>query len=163
MLTPMLRRDVSSDPFEGMRREIQRFFGPSDIEGWAGDTAETAVSYPCDLTETDEGYEIEAELPGFARDQVEVTLHGDVLTIRARREARTPAPPPAKEGKGGRPEDATPAEPHLRERRFTRVQRSFRLPGVTDHSEVEAELKEGVLHLKVAKAEPATPHRIRIR
>ena len=101
--------------------------------------------YPVDVHEDATGFYIDAELPGFTKDQVEVSLEDGVLTIHAER---------ADEEKEG--------EVHLKERRFAKVRRSFSVPPTVDAASVEASLENGVLHLVLQKREDVLPRRIDI-
>lgn len=135
-------------PFDVLQREIDRAFdrawGWSDDGGAAGRTA----AYPVDIRETDEAIVVEAELPGFKKDEIEVSMEQGVLSINAQRKA-------AEEHKG--------EQEHLTERRFTRVSRSFRLPLPVDESQVNAQLDGGVLTLTLPKREEVKPRRIEVK
>jgi HSP20 family protein len=108
---------------------------------------ETTGSYPVDIHEEDGKLVVDAELPGFTRDDVQVNLEGDTLTITAER-------------KTSEREHGTE---HLHERRYTRVQRSFTLPAPVDESKVTAKLQDGVLHLELEETEQAKPRRIEVK
>jgi HSP20 family protein len=88
---------------------------------------------------------VDAELPGFRKDEIDLTLEGGVLTITAERKQE-----PKK-------------TEHLTERRYTRVQRSFALPTSVDESAVDAKLEGGVLKLKLAKHDEVKPHKIEVK
>ena len=112
---------------------------------WDGTDSDLAV-YPVDIREDDKHVYVEAELPGFNKDEIEVTLEQGVLSIRAQ--------PKVEEKKG---------EQHLAERHFRRVARSFTLPTTVDESQVQAEFRDGLLMLTLAKHKAARPHRIEVR
>jgi len=103
-------------------------------------------AYPVDIREDDGRLIVDAEMPGFKRDEVDVSIDNGVLTITAE---RTPH-----ETKGTK---------HLTERRYTRVERSFTLPATVDESEVRAKLDDGVLHLELPQTEDNKPKRIEIK
>jgi len=111
-------------------------------------SASTAASYPVDIREDDDHFYVDAELPGFTKDQVSVTLENGVLTISAERKEED-------ESKRG--------ETHLRERRWNRVARAFKLPNAVDENKVEATLKDGVLHLVLHKREEVRPRKIEVK
>jgi HSP20 family protein len=90
---------------------------------------------------------IEAELPGLSRDDVEITVENQILTI-------------AGEYKEVKEEEKTEYE--IRERRYGRISRSFNLPDTADGEHVTAELKDGVLTLRVPTREEAKPRRIEV-
>ncbi len=112
---------------------------------WDGTDGDLAA-YPVDIREDDKHIYVEAELPGFNKDEIEITLEQGVLSIRAQRKTE--------EKKG---------EQHLAERHFRRVARSFTLPAGVDEKQVQAELREGVLTLTLAKHEAAQPRRIEVK
>jgi len=111
---------------------------------WFDDETEVTGTYPVDIREDDDHVYVEAELPGFTKDQVNATFEKGVLSIVAERKPEKP-----KEG-----------QTHVAERRFTRVARSFTLPNTVDENKIEAQLADGVLHLKLSKREEVKPRRI---
>lgn len=92
------------------------------------------------VRETEEGYAVRCELPGYEREEVEVDLTGDLLEVRAA--------PGSEPGEWG----ALPSRAH-----------SVRLTAPIDAQQVEAELKNGVLLVRVPKSEAARPRRIPIQ
>jgi HSP20 family protein len=102
-----------------------------------------------DITEDEDTITVEAELPGFRRDEVDVTMTEGILRIAAERRAE----PSEREG----------GTQHLRERRFTRVERAFTLPAAVETDGVEATLEDGVLHVTLQKAQAAKPARIQVK
>ncbi len=91
---------------------------------------------------------IEAEMPGFKCNEIDVNVENGVLTIKAERSSKD-----VSDGKNR----------HLSERRFTRVQRAFSLPRTVDGSEVDASLNDGILTLTLKKSEESKPRKIEIR
>lgn len=129
-------------PLEVLQREFDRAFTR------AGDMFENGFSaaYPVDIRETADNMIVEAELPGFEKDQIDISLENRVLTISASRE-----------------EINHEGEQHLRERRNTRVARSFRLPGTVNEDSVEAELNHGILTLTIQKRDEVKPRKIEVK
>ena len=140
-------RNAWSDPFDALEKEFDRML--SRRWGNGAPRSEAVGTYPVDIREDDGSIYVEAELPGFKNDEIEVTLEAGVLNITAERKAEP------KEDKG--------ETEHLRERVYTRVQRSFTVPTSVDESSVEATLTDGVLHLKLNKKEEVKPRRIEVR
>ena len=103
--------------------------------------------YPVDIHEDDQRIFVDAELPGFTKDQIEVTLEAGVLSISAQRDD---AP-------------KRPGTTHLAQRRYNRVHRRFSMPDTVDEQQVEATLEHGVLHLTLAKREEAQPRKIEVK
>lgn len=97
--------------------------------------------------EGEQAVAVRLEVPGFAKDDLEITLTGDVLTVRGERGAKLP------EGYAV----------HRRERGALGFNRSFRLPRDVDGSKVEANIKDGVLTLTIPKVPEAQPRRIEVK
>lgn len=110
-----------------------------------GNDNELAV-YPVDIKEDDHAILVEAEMPGFKRDEISVTLEGGILNIS-----------------GERKSEKTSATEHLKERRYARVSRSFSVPITLEDSKIEAKLEDGVLKLRLPKTEAVKPKRIAIK
>jgi HSP20 family protein len=100
------------------------------------------------LAETDTAYEVAAELPGLKPEDVEVELrHGD-LWISGRREEET-----EQQGKTW----------HRIERHYGQFRRVVRLGDDVNPEKVEAEYKDGILKISVAKSEQARTKKIEVR
>lgn len=95
---------------------------------------------PVDLVEHNGGYELQAELPGMTKDQIEVRLADGVMTIKGEKSAE-------------RIEDDEGY--HLRERSFGAFQRSFRLPAGIEADKVEARFENGLLKISLPKSASA--------
>ena len=138
--TPARRGDVF-DPFVDFRREVDRVFDDfangiawSPLRPFAGDWR--ALAPALDLTETDKEVLVRAELPGLDEKDFEVTLAGDVLTIKGEKKAEH-------EEKNG--------DAHYIERRFGSFSRSLRLPFEAKDEKVEAKYDKGVLTVRIPK------------
>jgi HSP20 family protein len=138
--TPANQEDFF-DPMVTFRREVDRMFddflngfGRSTLRsmanGWQG------VTPVIDVAETEKDMVITAELPGVSEREVEVTLAGDILTIKGEKKAE-------QEQKNG---DATYVE-----RRFGSFSRSLRLPFEVKDEKVDAKYDKGVLTIRVPK------------
>ncbi|MCC6683063.1 MAG: Hsp20/alpha crystallin family protein [Phycisphaeraceae bacterium] len=142
-MLPTLRRTYVN-PFDLLRefdRGLQRC-------GWSGDEdGYTTAAYPVDVRETDDHIVVEAELPGFSKDDIDITLEKNTLSIQATRKTET------------KPE----GQEHLTERRFNRVARSFTLPVPVDENKVDAKLADGVLTLTLNKREEIKPRKIAVK
>ncbi len=137
-------RGFWNDPIESMHRELDQIFNRAVHADIIGD--EWVGAYPMDVREDDDYVYVEAELPGFNRDEINLTLEAGMLMLTAERKSE--------EKKG---------TSHLTERRFTKVQRSFTLPTSVDENKVEASLSDGVLHIKLTKREEVKPKRIEVK
>ena len=151
MLPMLTGRNVTlpeSDPFDREFGRMMRRFWNED----GTDAARTGF-YPANLWEDDDNVYLEAEVPGFKREEIDITLDQGVLTIHAERRA-TSEEGAAREQKSG--------SPLISERRFMRYQRSFQLPGSVDAEQIKAHLEDGVLHLTMPKRAEVKPRRIQI-
>lgn len=92
-----------------------------------------------DLVDNGDSFAVNAELPGFTKDQVDVQINKDGVAIRA-------------ECKNEK-EDKRKNYLH-RERAYSSLQRFIAFPEEVDPTKVEGSMKEGVLELKVPKKEP---------
>jgi HSP20 family protein len=134
---PATREDFF-DPFVTFRREMDRmfddFFGSGAMRpaaaGWQ------PITPAVDIDETDKEMVVTAELPGVSDKDVEVSLAGDILTIKGEKKAEH-------EEKNG---DAT-----YMERRFGSFSRSLRLPFEVKDEKVDAKFKDGVLTIRLPK------------
>jgi HSP20 family protein len=100
-----------------------------------------------DMYEGDEAFTVKAELPGFSKDDVQVEIKDNRLTLKGERKRET---------------DVKDAQYHRVERVYGAFERSIRLPAVVDADKAEATFKDGVLKLKLPKAEEAKPKPITI-
>lgn len=103
-----------------------------------------------DIVEREDEYLIKAELPGVDREDIDIHLENDVLTITGERKLEET-----------RETDKT----HRVERFYGRFSRSFRVPDDVDASAIKAESSDGVLKLHLPKTEvkPAQAVKIAIR
>jgi HSP20 family molecular chaperone IbpA len=108
---------------------------------------EAALLPPVDVIENTTGITLYADLPGVPKDKLSLHVEADTLTIEGEISLATP------EGM-----EASHAEVSL-----PRYRRAFTLSKELDASKVSAELKNGVLTLRIPKAEHAQPRRIPIR
>src|SRR3954470_22927189 len=113
-----------------------------------GGTGQGALStLPLDVTETENDFVVKASLPGVKPEDVEITVHGDTLTIRGESKAE-------EEKKG--------EQWHLRERRFGSFQRSVSLATPVNSDQAQAHYEHGVLTLTLPKSEAAKPRQIKV-
>ena len=108
--------------------------------------------FDTDIQDTGKEYVLEAELPGFNKEDIHVDVQDGVLTISAKHEEKQDEKD-EKSGKYVR-----------RERRYGSYQRSFNLNGV-DAKNIQGAYENGVLKLTLPKEQPTVPetHRIEIK
>ena len=112
-----------------------------------GGREQPAMTPRVDVLEDGTGITLLADLPGVSRDALEIHVEGDSLTIEGQ---VGPATPEAME--------ATYAEV-----RVPRFRRMFTLSRELDGSRIEAQLKDGVLRLRIPKQEHAQPRRVQVK
>lgn len=100
---------------------------------------------PVDIYETKEGLVVVADLPGVEKDDLNIDVEDDVLTIQARSKHEEPA------------------SAVYQEYRLMNFYRQFQLGEHVDQGKISAELKHGVLKLTLPKAEKAKPKKIEVR
>jgi len=152
-------------PFESLRDLDTLMRGIFQREGGAG----TGLApYGVDIREDADHIYVEAELPGFRKDEVDVTLENQTLTIAAerrsehqvQREPRSSGGGGGREGNGGGAGDG--GQWLLNERRYTRFLRSFTLPPTVDEGSVQAKLNDGVLTITINKREETKPRKVKV-
>lgn len=109
--------------------------------------ADAALTPPVDVIEDVTGITLYADLPGVAKDRLNLHVEGDTLSIEG--EITLPTPENM---------DATHVEVAL-----PRYRRVFTLSRELDAAKVNAEFEHGVLKLRIPKAEHAQPRRIEVK
>ena len=129
---------VERAPYRVLRQEIDKLFSDftSDlplIGRWNGNGQ---LAMQVDVAETEKALEVTAELPGVDEKEIDVSLAGDVLTIKAEK----------KSDKEEKTKDY-----HLVERSYGTFERSMQLPFKADAAKIDAKFDKGVLKLVVQK------------
>jgi HSP20 family protein len=104
---------------------------------------------PAEVVERDDELRFNIELPGFRLEDIDITLENNVLTI-------------AGEKKFEYEEGQKESDFRLFERRYGRFQRSFTVPPTVRGDQCNARYENGVLTVRLPKAEEARPRRIQI-
>lgn len=133
----------------GLRRRFNQLLENNLFQ----DDAETAFSNvswnpATDIFETKDDYVFKVELPGITKDDINIEFENGVLTITGER----------KEEKEVKEDDY-----YRCERCHGSFSRSFSLPKNVDSTKINANMKNGILELKVPKAEEAKPKAIPIK
>ncbi|MCC2113015.1 MAG: Hsp20/alpha crystallin family protein [Hyphomicrobiales bacterium] len=132
------REDDKTDPFRAMQREFDRMmrdFGTTTPAAFTGGA--TAQLAPLiDISESDDGIDVTAELPGVEEDDVEITLTDRMLTIKGEKKAET---------------EKKEKDYHLVERSYGSFRRSVTLPFDADPKTVKADFDKGVLKIHLPK------------
>jgi HSP20 family protein len=132
------------------RTELQKTgtTAPVERQGAAAQAnADTRALLPrVDVLEDERGITLLADLPGVPRDGLDIKVDGETLTIEGTVATATP-------------QALQPAYVELRAPRF---RRAFTLSRELDTGRIEANLKDGVLNLRIPKLEHAQPRRISV-
>jgi HSP20 family protein len=134
-------RDVVS-----LRDAVNSLFQESFVRP-GGMLAGGQAALPVDVCETESEFRIKASLPGIKPEDVQITLQGDTVTLRAESKSE-------EEKKG--------ETWHLRERRSGSYQRSMVLNAPIDSDRATAHFDHGVLTLTLPKSEKARPKQIKV-
>ena len=121
-----------------MERSFGRFF--EDRSRYSG----VAV----DIREVEDGYVLEADLPGLAEKDIDVKVENDILTLSSVHEEKK------EEERDGY---------LMRERRTAGFRRSFYLAKDIDREKIEAKLENGLLTVHLHKSETAKPRQIEVK
>ena len=143
---------VRWDPFQdliALQDRMHRLFDQTltRSRGEQEDLAPAAWSPPVDIYETAEGFVLKAELPGLGKDDIDIQVRDNTLTLRGERRLK-------KDVK---------QDNYLRVERATGTfQRVFTLPNAFQTDKVRAVFKDGMLEVSVPKAEEAKPKQVKI-
>jgi HSP20 family protein len=132
------------DPFAELRRmqsEMNRLFG-----GYAAATARDFP--PVNIWLGENSVVVTAELPGVTRDDVNLSLQDDVLSLTGKREPKT---------------QQQEANWQRRERAYGSFSRAIQLPFRVDPNKVQARFNNGILELELERLEADRPKKIEIR
>ena len=122
-------------------RYMEAFFGESPL-------SPANRNFPVvDIRETEEGYQLEAELPGYDEKSIQIQVDGRVLSIESKREEKT---------------DQEDKNFIVRERRSESFCRSFDLPENADSESIRARFENGLLSLEIGKKAEAKKRLIEI-
>jgi HSP20 family protein len=137
-------------PFEAFQREMSRMFDDF-FRGvptrFTGAEAPFGAMPRVDVSETENEYELKAELPGLEEKDINLQLANNVLSIRGEKKAER---------------EEKDKNYHLAERSFGSFQRSIPLPTEVEEDRVQASFKSGVLTVRLPKSERAKSQAKRI-
>jgi HSP20 family protein len=132
-------------PIDRWFRDVEDMFG----RGLSPFGEMSTAGMACDLHETDDAYLVSVDIPGIRKEDVDIDVSGNTLTVRGER----------KEEYGGE----NGGRSTYSERRYGMFERSFTLPKDVDPDRVEATCESGVLHVMVPKAAEAKRHKVTIK
>ncbi|MGE3961937.1 MAG: Hsp20/alpha crystallin family protein [Dehalococcoidia bacterium] len=151
MTNDIVRRDpfAALEGFTPFRRVFDRVFDDPFFRS-AASAFNDEGALALDVYEKDGQLKVEASLPGYRKEDVDVQLHDGILSIKAQRSEEH------EEGEKG-------SKFYRRERSWGSVSRRVALPGIVKDADVAAELKNGVLTLTIPLPEEKQPKQIEIR
>jgi len=142
-MLPARREDVY--PMRSFRSELDRlfesFFGGLLPEATRAEETMAGI----EIDETEDGFELCADVPGFKPEEVQVQVTGDMLTIEAEQSEERRG-----DGEG-------------RSRMLRRFRRSMTIPPTIDAENIKARLENGVLVVDLPRAQSAQPRRIEVQ
>ena len=132
-----------------MENFFDRFLNDPLVAAWTPGRSDDLASWTpgVDVVEAADAYSFSVDLPGVPKENVDITFEDNILTISGTRE---------------RQEDTSNGQYRRIERRYGKFTRSFSLPSQVDTSKVDASFKDGVLLVRVPKAETAKARKIKI-
>jgi HSP20 family protein len=144
----LVRRSSPLGELVSLRQAMDRLFEDSFVRprSWAFGGFD-GYSFPVDVTNGSDSITVEASLPGFKPEDVDITVENGVLSISAETSSER------REGEG---------ESLVQEIRRGRVSRTIALPTGIEPDKATASFEDGVLKLQVPKAEAVKPRQIRI-
>jgi len=145
MFTPVKRNNIIyADPFAHI---FEQFFG----DAGRGRAVGPGRSPQFEIAETDDGYTIAAELPGLGKDNVEIVVDEDILTVRGEKKVET---------------KAEEKNCLFSERHYGTFERKFQLPESVKQDAIVATYENGVLALTLPKrpeARKPDPRKIEVQ
>ena len=105
---------------------------------WEGTQLPATSAFKVDISEDEDAFYIEAEIPGLKKEDISLGVEEDVLTIKGERKKET-----EEQGKNY----------HRVERNYGSFSRSFNLGELIDQENIEASFENGVLHVSLPKAQ----------
>lgn len=133
-----------------LRRRFNQLLDESEFSREGEDRSiSTAAWYPAaDIYENKDEYVFKVELPGISKDDVGIEFEKGTLTIKGERKAE---------------KEVNEENYHRYERAYGTFSRSFSLPRSVDDKKINANMKDGILEVKVPKAEEAKVKAIPIK
>jgi len=132
-----------SHPIQALSQDLERMLG-GFVD--AGEAQARHVSPPVAIWETDAGFEVDVEVPGVPADDLDVSVHGNRVSVKGERKPVTR-------------EDATALRQEWGAYKF---ERTFELPVDIDAAGLEAKLDHGILHLKLQKSPGHKPQKVKV-
>jgi HSP20 family protein len=140
------REPASFFGLQRLNRILDEAFASSGFEE-QGNVITSTLFAPTDVSEDSGALQISMELPGVQPEDVRLSLENNILTIR---------------GEKRQDVDENNERVHRFERVYGVFERTFALPNTVDPDKIEARFENGVLLVRIPKAERARPREIRV-
>jgi len=141
-------RWMGLDRLSDLRNEIDRLFDAPFAELARVSPLLSGWTPALDMNEDRDNIYVNVELPGMKREEIDLQLHQQTLTISGERRAENKV------------EDS---ETYRAERYVGRFQRSVQLPRTVDSTKVKAQYRDGILTVTLPKAEEAKAKQIEVK
>ena len=138
----------SRGPMSAFRDEIDDLFSRFSLNLEGNEGEPLLLSPSVDLSETDDQIEVKMDVPGMKAEELDIEVTGDVLHVSGEHKEE-------KEEHG--------RKYHRVERRSGAFERTVRLPSDVNDQDVDAEYKDGVLTVTLAKSEESKTRKIPVK
>ncbi|MEJ2054804.1 MAG: Hsp20/alpha crystallin family protein [Calditrichaceae bacterium] len=144
---PIVRWNPEKSIFS-LRSDMDRLFdnffseGPDQLQSYS------ALNPVIDVEETDQDFLISAEIPGMKKDDIKITFENNYLNISGEKKAK---------------KEVKQENYHHAERSYGKFSRTIAIPSGVMLDKIEAEYEQGVLNIKIPKAEEAKPKQIDVK
>ncbi len=148
-MTLIRRRTPNTDVVKGSPfGDFDRFFSDviSPFIQAAGDTVN---NYPANLYETDKNFVLELAVPGFSKDDIDISIEGRHLTVKGSYEKESEKSDESRQY-------------HVSNFQKGEFTRTVTLPNQADAENIKANVKDGVLSLNIPKVEAARARKINV-
>jgi HSP20 family protein len=132
-------------PLRELEGQFNRFFGELARDF---DLSDGGWSPAVDFKEGEHEYTLEADLPGMKKEEIDVTVMDNCITLRGERKRET---------------ESNDKGVHRVERRYGTFERTFEIPGGFDAENINAHFDGGVLRVTLPKREEAKPKQVEVK
>jgi HSP20 family protein len=145
---PLAARSPEGDPFESMRQLLQWDPFQELARRFRGEAGGGMFVPAFDVKEEKDAFVFKADLPGIRESDLDISVTGQRLSISGKREEETVS---------------DQSNYYCLERSYGSFSRTFTLPDSVNADQIQAEMRDGVLTLRVPKSPEAQPKKIAIR
>ncbi len=131
-----------------LRDAMDRLFDEAFTRPWYGDGGNVPGMPAIDMYQTDDDVIVKATVPGMKPEDIQISVTGDTLTLKGETQEET---------------DNKEKAYHIRERRWGSFERTITLPTAVRSDKAQADFENGVLSIKLPKAEDVKPKTITVK